>query len=236
MKRAICIRLVLCSLCAVPIAAAPAHAAGADSPPNLATPTAGPAATSTATVTASSPAPATPPAAKGFAVELSTGGLSGGALGIGWGAGRFAAGVAVDIQHSSLTGPDQGTSTPELTETAIALGPWLRWDMARALDGRVGLLLALDLEYGRQSMTTKIDASPTASEASASGVIFRLGPGIRYWATPWMAVGYMTQLSISSLSGPLLAFTPSTTLAPSTYEFNQFQLALVGRFSVLALF
>ena len=233
MKRAICIRLVLCSLCAAPIAAAPAHAAGADSPPNLGTP---PAATSTAAVTASSPATATPPAAKGFAVELSTGGLSGGALGIGWGSGRFAAGVAVDIQHSSLTGPDQGTSTPELTETAIALGPWLRWDMARALDGRVGLLLALDLEYGRQSMTTKIDASFTASEASASGVIFRVGPGIRYWATPWMAVGYMTQLSISSLSGPLLAFTESTTLAPSTYEFNQFQLALVGRFSVLALF
>jgi hypothetical protein len=176
------------------------------------------------------------PAPRGVAVELSTGGLSGGAIGLGWGWGHFAAGVAFDVQHSSLTGPNQGSSSGELTQTAIALGPWLRWDMARALDGRVGLLAALDAQYSWQSITTKIDASPTPSDASASGVIFRLGPGIRFWATPWMAVGYTTQLSISSISGPLLAFTQSTTLGPSTYEFNQFQLALVGRFSVLALF
>jgi hypothetical protein len=195
-----------------------------------------PSATSTTMTTGPSPIPAAPPVAKGVAVELSTGGLSGGAIGLGWGAGRAAGGLGFDFQHSSLTGPNEGTSTAELTQTAIAVGPWLRWDMARALDGRVGLLIALDFQYSWQSITTKTDVSETRANASASGVIFRVGPGLRFWATPWMAVGYTTQLSISSIWGPLLAFTQSTTLAPSTDQFNQFQLALVGRFSVLALF
>ena len=96
MKRPMRFPLILFSLGAGPIVAAPAHAAGTDTPPSLRSP---------------------PPAAKGFAVELSTGGLSGGALGLGWGSGRFAAGVALDFQHSSLTGPDLGPSTSELTET-----------------------------------------------------------------------------------------------------------------------
>jgi hypothetical protein len=228
--------IVLCSIFVGLLVAAPAHAGGAESPPAPeATPTV-PSATSTAMTTVPLPTPAPMPAARGVAVELSTGGLSGGAIGLGWGWRHFAAGVAFDVQHSSLTGPNQGSSTGELTQTAIGLGPWLRWDMARALDGRVALLAALDAQYSWQSITTKIDASPTPSGASASGVIFRLGPGIRFWATPWMAVGYTTQLSISSISGPLLAFTQSTTFGPSTSEFKQFQLALVGRFSVLALF
>lgn len=228
--------VVLSFLCVVPIVAASAHAAGAGTPPAPpAAPTAlsaAPPATTTVPVLPHVP----PPAGRGFAVELSTGGFSGGALGLGWGVGSFAAGVALDFRHSSLSGPDVGSSTPELTESAIAFGPWMRWDMARALDGRASLFGALDVQYSSQSVATKTDASPTRAEASASGLTFRLGPGVRFWATPWVAIGYTTQLAIGNLSGPLLAFTQGTTLAPSTYEFDQFRVELVGRFSVLALF
>ena len=38
------------------------------------------------------------------------------------------------------------------------------------------------------------------------------------------------------MSGPLLAFTQSTTLAPSTEEFDDLSFSLVGRFTVLAIF
>jgi len=51
----------------------------------------------------------------------------------------------------------------------------------------VDLFGALDLEYSRQSITTKVDASFTPTGASADGVIFRAGPGIRFWAAPWLA-------------------------------------------------
>ena len=63
-----------------------------------------------------------------------------------------------------------------------------------------------------------------------------MGPGIRYWVTPALAIGYTTQLSLSILSGPLLAFTQSTSLGSSTYDSTAVDVSLVGRFSVLAIF
>jgi hypothetical protein len=228
MKKA-CILVVVCFLCVVPIVATPSQAAGAES-------AAGPGATQIVPPATSNARPPPLDGPTGFAVELSTGGLAGGALGLGWGWGRVAGGIAFDVRHSSLTSPDQGFSGNQLTETALALGPWLRCDLGRALDGRVGLAVALDLQYSRQSATAKFADNPTRADGSASGVIFRLGPGIRFWATPWMAIGYMTQISISHTSGPLVAYTPSTVLGPPTNEFSQFQFGLVGRFSVLALF
>jgi hypothetical protein len=67
-------------------------------------------------------------------------------------------------------------------------------------------------------------------------VIFRAGPGIRFWAAPWIAVGYTTQLSLRSISGPLLAVSPSSTLSLPTDEFSDDAIEMVGRFSVLAVF
>ena len=231
------VAVVLSFLCVASIVAATSRATAAEDAraPGATQPE--PPTTSVGATNVQSP-PAASPIAKGLAVELGTGlsGLRDAALGLGWGAGRVAVGIGFEVHHSSLTGPAEGDSTPELTETALALGPWLRWDLVRGLDGRVGLLGAIDVQYSLQSVTTKTDTSPTRADASAGGVIVRLGPGIRFWATPWMAVGYATQVSISSVSGPLLAFTQSTTLAPSTYQFDRFEVALVGRFSVLALF
>lgn len=188
-------------------------------------------------------APSSPMAAasaeRGFALELSTGGLSSiedGALGLGWGSSRIAGGLGLAFRYSSLTGPNGGDSTPGLTETTIAVGPWLRFGIAHWLDGRADLAIAFDAQYTRQSVSTKISASPTRAAASANGVTLRVGPGIRFWATPRIAFGYTTQLSLISLSGPLLAFTQSTVLSSSTDQFDQVQIALVGRFSVLALF
>jgi hypothetical protein len=169
-------------------------------------------------------------------MELSTGELSGGhdaALGLGWGSGRFAVGVGFAFQYSRLT--RSGHAEPKMTETAFALGPWLRWDIARGLDDRVGVVAALDVQYCRQSVTLDTDTSPTRLHAAANGVSIRVGPGIRFWATPWLAVGYTTQLAITTLWGPLLAFTQSPP-DPSTDDYEQRKVALVGRFSLLAVF
>ena len=62
------------------------------------------------------------------------------------------------------------------------------------------------------------------------------GPGVRFWATPWLALAYTAQLSFTNLSGALTAFSPSSTLGPPDYNFDNSELALVGRFTVLAIF
>jgi hypothetical protein len=125
-----------------------------------------------------------------LAIELGTGGLSapqGGALGIGWGSTTAVIGVAFDLRHSSLTGPGAGSSTP---------------------DGRVSLFGALDAQYAQQTTTVNNEnIYPNRVTATASGGIFRIGPGVRFWATPRLAIGYAAQLQLSELSGPLLALT-----------------------------
>jgi hypothetical protein len=133
-------------------------------------------------------------------------------------------------------GPDY-PGTTELTQTSIAVGPWLRFTILRPLDGRVDLFGAFDAQYQRQSVTYRPDTSPGGGSASADGFSFRAGPGIRFWATPRIAVGYVTQLSMSNLSGPLLAVSPpSSTLGAATTDSSSTEVALVGRFQVLGVF
>jgi hypothetical protein len=194
---------------------------------------------STVPATAPSSRNAAAPGGRRFAIELSTGGLSSledAAIGLGWGSDRVAGGLSIAFRYSSLTGPSQGEATAELTETTMAVGPWLRFDVARWLADRAALEFALDVQYTRQSVGMKVDTNPARADGAANGVTARLGPGIRFWVTPGVAVGYTTQLSLIGLSGPLVAFSQSTTLGSSTSQFDEIQVALVGRFSVLALF
>ena len=49
-------------------------------------------------------------------------------------------------------------------------------------------------------------------------------------------MAYAAQISLTSLSGPLAAFSPSSTLGPLNYNFDNTDVALVGRFVALAIF
>ncbi|HEY7372941.1 MAG TPA: hypothetical protein VIF57_12320 [Polyangia bacterium] len=189
-------------------------------------------------------APAEPPPrekiSSALAIELGTGGLSapqGGALGIGWGSSTAVIGIAFDLRHSSLTGPNAGSSTPTSVETALAVGLWLRFNMLETADGRVSLFGALDAQYAQQTTTVNNEnVFPNRVSATASGGIFRVGPGVRFWATPRLAIGYAAQLQLSELSGQLLAFTQDPAVAGDTSELTQAHFDLVGRFTVMALF
>jgi hypothetical protein len=189
---------------------------------------------------ASPPPEATPERDYGFALEVGTSGLAGslgGALGVGEGSRRFAAGVAFDLVHASLSENQSGSdNNDQLSTTALSVGPWLRWAMGHTLDGRVDVIGALDVQYRRQSATLRTDSSLRDVTGTASGVVLRIGPGVRFWATPWLALAYTAQISLTSLSGPLAAFSPASTLGPLDYTFDDTEVAMVGRFSALAIF
>lgn len=186
-----------------------------------------------------SPAPPPPetisaqPLANGFAIELGTGGLGGGSVGLGWGWARSALGVAVDYRRTDLSQNAADFVLPETIQTTLAVGPWARFEIAHAFDGRVGLLAAVDFQYSWQShesRSTGSNVQPVTN--SLSGIVLRAGPGIRWWATPWLAIGYTAQLSFTSLSGKLPTGSPTSTPASLT----ETEVALAGRFLVLAVF
>jgi len=207
--------------------------AAAEEAPGAATPVApAPAATAApqGMVDAPLPAAASGPAPAhlregGFVLELSTGGLSGGALGIGGGIRSMAVGVGVDYWYTSLASEEGSAYGMKHTQSTLAIGPWLRVELLRTQDDRVALFGALDIQYGRQLRSSENE------RASADGIILRLGPGIRYWATRWLALGYSSQLVVSSLTGPLFAFT-----GQSSTSFGRVEVGLAGRFTVLAIF
>jgi hypothetical protein len=174
------------------------------------------------------------PVANGFAIELGTGGLAGGSVGLGWGWARSALGVAVDYRRTHVSQNESNFVLPETIQTTLAVGPWARFEIAHAFDGRVGLLAAVDFQYSWQSQESKSTGSNNFQPLtnSLSGIVLRAGPGIRWWATPWLAVGYTAQLSFTRLSGSLAAATPTIAAA----SLSDSEVALTGRFLVLAVF
>ena len=57
--------------------------------------------------------------------------------------------------------------------------------------------------------------------------------------TDWLALSYTAQLSLTSLSGPLIAFPGASDAMPTlplSYNFGDVQIGLVGRLSILAVF
>jgi hypothetical protein len=223
-----------------PAAQPPAPAAPVSAPASPPAPVAPAAASSAPTAAAPAlraPADIAPPSQVGFAVELGTGGLSGtvgGALGLGGGSRDIQLGFAFDVSHSNVSDNQDGGTQAQSTN-ALAVGPWLRWSMAHTLDGRVDFIGAVDAQYVRQS-TTSTPETPANFSGSTSGVLLRVGPGIRFWATRWLSLAYTTQLSLAHLSGSLIEFSPLSTFGSTTGDLSSTELGLVGRFSVLALF
>jgi hypothetical protein len=118
------------------------------------------------------------------------------------------------------------------------VGPWIRWVIGQTRDGRVDAIGAIDLQYSRMSVDSRNGDTGVGSSGTAEGIVLRAGPGLRFWATPWLALSYTAQLSIADISGPLLALTgPSGAMqGPLEYNFDDVQIGLVGRLSILALF
>jgi hypothetical protein len=179
-----------------------------------------------------------PPTASGIALELGTGGLSGGSVGLGWGWARSALGLSVDYRRSNGSMSEaSGFLATETIENRLSVGPWARFELAHALDGRVGLLAAIDIQYTWVSneISTSGGFNEPPNTISLSGIDLRAGPGIRWWATPWLAVGYTAQLSFSRISGTMSS--PSTpVVGGASTSLTDTAVALVGRFLVMAVF
>jgi hypothetical protein len=158
----------------------------------------------------------------------------GGTISIGGGVKPVQGGIALDVATSSLS--DESGNLGHLNSTTLAVGPWIRWTMVRALDDRVEMIGAIDLQYVHVSGSITPDTGLAPVSGSASGVGARIGPGLRFWATPWLALSYLTQLSFTDLTGPLFALSPGSTIGPASYNFEATDLHFVGRFAVLAIF
>jgi hypothetical protein len=183
------------------------------------------------------PAPASTQTSRGLAIELSTGGLSGGAIALGVGNPSIAGGVSVDYAYTKLGTSDQAASNSvSLKQSTLAVGPWIRCELLRGLDGRVALYGAFDVQYARRHLGQEFGPYTTALDATASGAMLRAGPGIHYWATPWLALGYTAQLYINYLSGPLQALNMVGGYGPPTEDYDSLEVGLAGRFTALALF
>jgi hypothetical protein len=174
------------------------------------------------------------PGPRGFALELSTEGFASGNLNAGVGAG-YSTGVLVVgliLQHT-WTGALFDEDQFERNLTQLAVGPFLRSRLIRALDGRAELIGAAHALYVRNTNVIS-GTSVIADESIANGVQLALGPGVRFWIDPHIALGYTAQWTFTRVWGPQNALVGDPS-APDVHLVAT-ESSFVGRFQILAVF
>src|SRR5204862_7243167 len=74
--------------------------------------------------------------------------------------------------------------------TSIYIGPGARWAFLRSADGQIELLAVGDLLYRVSIAGGVVDTATNSTKSTTThGVAFGLGPGIRYWLHPQLAIG-----------------------------------------------
>jgi hypothetical protein len=135
----------------------------------------------------------------GFAVELGTSSFASGSLSGGVMVGAHTAdgsilGIRLDYVDTTTKINSDSTS-----RTAFSLGLAGRLSVA---GGRNGLDLALAIDAGFDK--AQLGEAPTISGGTkpldASGVHVGLGPQIRYWVRPSIALGYLVEWTYASLT------------------------------------
>lgn len=139
---------------------------------------------------------AVPAATSGFGIELATSGFASGTL-----QGGLLMGV--HMSNGSLLGlrlnysdETQKTGTRSISTNAFAMGLAARFPVVGSKAG-LDITVALDLAY----VKSKTDAADPSSQATGgSGFQVGIGPQLRYWIHPNVAVGYLAQASHTSIT------------------------------------
>ncbi|MBC8131827.1 MAG: hypothetical protein H7X95_02505, partial [Deltaproteobacteria bacterium] len=171
---------------------------------------------------------------RGFALELSTTGFASGALEGGLGAGFSTGSVVLGLRLAhAWQGVRFDTTETEQTRSELAIGPFVRFRLIRALDGRAELIGAVDASFVRAS--TNFSAPGFPEEAlTASGLGLAIGPGIRLWIDPHIAIGYTSQWTYSSISGSQAVISGASGTAD--VDITVAATGFAGRFQILAIF
>ena len=132
----------------------------------------------------------------GFAIELSTVGLTSAGFLIGVATTRGAVfGLTIDYRRSKTT----DAADTETVTSGTRFGMAVRAPVLATRDRRGDLILAGDigLETDNTRVTTATFPQPTS--ADGSGMTFAFGPGLRFWIIEQLAVSYLARLRVTSL-------------------------------------
>ena len=176
-----------------------------------------------------------------LAVELSTSGFASGSLVGGlFVGGRTATGLILggllDYNLLSVTasGTGGGADVTRSGQT-LRIGAGARYSFVRSADRLVDLYGAADLsfEHVAAEVAPTVGSNPTES-VSASGFSLAVGPGLRFWVHPQIALGYAARLRLTYLSGVAGAFTTPETDDPTNASATA--IAFDGAFQILGVF
>ncbi len=172
----------------------------------------------------------------GFALELSTGGLSSGSFQggilVGFGAKGFVFGVILDAL--------QAATVPATTDGGIdsssgwsRLGLAIRVPLLRTADGRVSLFLGGDLALTNRH--TLFVASGSSSDYQADGGTGSVGPGLRFWLNNHLSLAYLVRQRWTRLEGSAAALPDVVSDSPDT-QLSVRYTQLEGVFQLLCIF
>lgn len=115
-----------------------------------------------------------------------------GTLMLGYKAGPLLVGVGFEL--ISLTDSESSDGADfSVSSTSLAIVPGIRFAFARSADHRAELFGALDLGIGtmwesRSGSVCDMDPSVCESDQSVTRYVYGIGPGVRYWMHPQVAL------------------------------------------------
>ena len=201
----------------------------------------------TATASAQEPSPLPPPGQleSGFAIEVGAATqqlligdtdvigfntLRGGLM-LGYKAGPLLVGVAFELV-SFTDSVSSGGSDFSRSFTSLAVVPGIRFAFARSADHRAELFGALDLGIGtmwegREDAECEADPSLCESDESILRYVYGVGPGVRYWMHPQVAL-----VVTSGVRGDIISSSQDDSDRTETVHVLGFSasLGLVGLF------
>ncbi|MBI5548413.1 MAG: outer membrane beta-barrel protein [Deltaproteobacteria bacterium] len=147
---------------------------------------------------------------------LSYGTVQGGLV-VGYHLERFTFGLGVDLARFSVTRGETGSTDHDTASTSLTVSPVLRAALLRSADNRVELIAALEFGFGHVFTSDSEATSSPNRDTSNFTFGYLVGPGLRYWLHPQLALQLVT-----ALRGQFVFTSETTTVnsASSTSKEN----------------
>jgi hypothetical protein len=168
-----------------------------------------------------------PASGSGFAVEVDTNAFASGTLNGGLVIGAHGADGSVLGFRFAYTDQTQKIGTRSQSTTAYAMGLAGRLTVAGSRNG-LDLALGLDASILKAQVGATDAISGASAPSDASGFHVGVGPMLRYWIRPNIALGYLVEASYTSLSGD--------STGSSGEKEEQTRTAIDGTFTLTANF
>lgn len=122
----------------------------------------------------------------GAGTTLSFGALQGGIF-AGYKISRVIVGLGFDLSRVASGSSTGGGSETSQADTAILFTPGIRVAIVRSAENRVELFGQFDLGFGT-TIHEDHPNQPNAPDRSVFNLVYRIGPGVRFWAHPQFGI------------------------------------------------